>query len=194
MRWCVFCGSQRGRNPAYAQAANAFGMLAAARGVGLVYGGGHVGLMGEVADAALRNGGEVIGVIPRALEAREIAQEGLTELHVVETMHERKALMASLSDAFVVLPGGFGTFDEYCEMLTWAQLGIQEKPIVLVNIDGYFDPFLAMVARMVDDGFVSVKNRELVHVVTDVAAVPDALAERMHPEHLDTARRRPEHR
>jgi uncharacterized protein (TIGR00730 family) len=183
MRWCVFCGSRRGSNPAYAQAANELGVLAAVTGVGLVYGGGHVGLMGDVADAALRSGGTVIGVIPRALEAREIAQEGLTELHVVETMHERKALMAQLSDAFVVLPGGYGTFDEYCEMLTWAQLGIQNKPIVLVNVAGYFDPFLAMVARMVDDGFVTEENRELVHVVTDVAAVPDALAERMHPQH-----------
>ncbi len=156
-------------------------MLCATSGITLVYGGATVGLMGIAADATMRTGGEVIGVIPRALEEREVAHAGLTELRVVASMHERKKLMADLSDAFVVLPGGYGTFDEYCEMLTWSQLGIHDKPIVLVNVAGYFDPFLAMVERMVDDGFVSREKHALVHVVEDIGALSDALANR--PQH-----------
>ncbi len=179
MRWCVFCGSQRGRNPAYERAARDLGALCAERGVTVVYGGGNIGLMGDVADATLAAGGAVIGVIPRALDEREVAHSGLTELHVVASMHERKKLMADLSDAFIVLPGGYGTFDEYCEMLTWAQLHIQAKPIVVVNVAGYFDPFLAMVDRMVAEGFVSAANRALVHVVETIAELPAAIASRM---------------
>src|SRR5262245_44281190 len=123
-RLCVFCGSSSGARPVYAEAAQAFGCLVASRGLGLVFGGGHVGLMGVIADAVLAAGGEVIGVIPHSLVARELGHGGLTELHVVETMHQRKALMADLSDGFVALPGGYGTLDELFEILTWAQLGI----------------------------------------------------------------------
>src|SRR4051812_49148308 len=144
MRVCVFCGSNPGARPEYAAAARAVGRALAERGRGLVYGGGNVGLMGVCADAALAAGGEVIGVIPDALQTAEVAHGGLTRLHVVRTMHERKALMADLSDAFAALPGGFGTLDELFEILTWAQLGIHAKPVAILNVAGFFDPLLAM--------------------------------------------------
>src|SRR5262245_12742237 len=139
-RVCVFCGSSAGNRPEYADAARHLGAALARRGLGLVYGGGHVGLMGVVADAVLRAGGEVIGVIPQALVERELAQAGLTRLEVVDTMHQRKARMADLADAFVALPGGFGTCDELFEILTWSQLGLHARPVGLLNVAGFFDP------------------------------------------------------
>ncbi len=166
-RVCVFCGSSLGSDPAFAEAARGLGALLAREGIGLVYGGARVGLMGTIADAALSGGGEVIGVLPRALQERELAHEGLTQLHVVGSMHERKALMADLSDAFVALPGGFGTLDEFCEVLTWAQLGIHDKPCGLVNIGGYFDGLLAQVATSVAGGLTRPEHRDLVLVSAD---------------------------
>ena len=175
---CVFCGAATGNDPIYARAAGALGRTLAARSIELVTGGGKVGLMGVVADAALESGGRVIGVIPRGLEEREVAHRGLTELHVVETLHERKALMHELSDAFVALPGGFGTLDELAEAVTWAQLGIHEKPIGLLDVAGYFGHFLAHVDSAVASGFVSSAHRDLLAVDADVAALLDELRER----------------
>ena len=165
MRICLFCGSNVGNRAVYAQAAVAFGAAVAARRIGLVYGGGSVGLMRIAAEAALAAGGEVTGVITEQLMMREVGHPGLAALHVVPTMHERKALMAALSDAFVALPGGFGTFDELCEMATWDQLGIHRKPLVVVNIDGYFDHFLAQIDRGVADGFLKPEHRAMLAVV-----------------------------
>jgi uncharacterized protein (TIGR00730 family) len=170
---CVFCGSAAGANPAYAGAARELGRGLAARGLGLVYGGGRVGLMGEVATAALAAGGEVLGVIPHALAHKEIALTECTELVVVDTMHARKALMADRSDAFVALPGGFGTCDELFEILTWAQLGIHSKPVALLNVNGFFTPLLAWLDRVVSEGLLKPKHRELV-LVAD--AVPGLFA------------------
>ena len=170
-RVCLFCGSNVGARPAYADAARALGRTLAEERVALVYGGGSVGLMHEAAEASLAADGDVIGVITEALMAREVGHRGLTALHVVRTMHERKAMMASLADAFVALPGGYGTFDELCEMLTWDQLGIHEKPAVLVNIDGYFDGFLAQLERAVADRLLKPEHRALLSVVTTVADV-----------------------
>ena len=154
-RICIFCGSNAGRDPGHARIAAGAARAIVAAGYGIVYGGGRVGLMGIVADAALEAGGEVVGVIPRSLARAEVAHGALTKLHVVETMHQRKALMAELSDAFVALPGGFGTMDEFCEMLTWRQLRIHDKPIALLNPGGFYDPLLALFARMLDEGFLS---------------------------------------
>ncbi len=176
MRICLFCGSNAGTRPAYAAAAEAFGRGLAARGDTLVYGGGSVGLMRIAAEAALAAGGPVIGVITEQLMVREVGHPGLTELAVVPTMHERKALMAQYADAFVALPGGFGTFDELCEMATWNQLGIHAKPMVLVNVDGYFDGFLVQVDRGVADGFLKPEHRAMLAVVTAVDDVFPALA------------------
>jgi uncharacterized protein (TIGR00730 family) len=167
-RICLFCGANTGTRPAYALAARRLGELVAAERVALVYGGGSVGLMNEAAEAALAAGGEVIGVITRELMAREVGHAGLTRMHVVETMHERKALMASLADAFVALPGGFGTLDELCEMLTWDQLGIHEKPVVLVNVGGFFDGFLAQLERAVADRLLTPANRAMLGVAPTV--------------------------
>lgn len=153
-RLCVFCGSRVGCRPSYSQAARDLAHETVARGIGLVYGGGRVGLMGVLADAALEAGGEVIGVIPRALSGSEIAHAGLTQLHVVSSMHERKALMSDLADGFVALPGGFGTLDELCEVLTWGQLGIHCKPAGLLNVERFFDPLLEQFALAVRDGFL----------------------------------------
>lgn len=161
-RVCVFCGSSRGDNPAFADAAAAMGATLAERGLGLVYGGGNVGLMGAVADAALGAGGEVVGVIPEALEEKELAHREVTELRVVRSMHERKAMMAELADGFVALPGGFGTFEEFCEILTWAQLGIHRKPAGILNVAGYYDPLLAMFDSAVENRLLSPANRSLV--------------------------------
>jgi uncharacterized protein (TIGR00730 family) len=173
-RVCVFCGANVGTRPSYVAAARTLGELFAASGIGLVYGGGSVGLMNVAADAALAGGGVVIGVITRELMEREVGHAGLTELHVVETMHERKALMSSISDAFVALPGGYGTFDELCEMLTWNQLGIHAKPVVAVNLDGYFDGFLAQLERAVEDRLLTPANRAMLVVADDVAGALDA--------------------
>ena len=154
MRLCVFCGSSSGRSPAYAAAARAVGELFARRRIGLVYGGGNVGLMGIVADAARAAGGEVIGVIPRPLVDRELAHAGLTELHVVGSMHERKQRMHDLADGFVALPGGFGTLDELFEALTWAILGVHQKPCGLLDVDGFWAPLLRLVEQQVAEEFV----------------------------------------
>jgi uncharacterized protein (TIGR00730 family) len=174
-RICVFCGSSAGSRPAYAEAARELGRTLAQRGIGVVFGGGKVGLMGVLADAALAAGGEAIGVIPEALEAREIAHAGLTRLHVVRSMHERKTLMADLADAFIALPGGFGTFEEFFEAVTWTQLGIHGKPCGLLNVDGYYDALLGQLDRAVGDGFIHRHNRLL---VLDSASIP-ALLERL---------------
>lgn len=175
-RVCLFCGSNVGARPAYAQAAVAFGRAIAERRMGLVYGGGSVGLMRIAAEAALEAGGEVIGVITEQLMVREVGHPGLSALHVVPTMHERKALMAKLSDAFVALPGGFGTFDELCEMATWDQLGIHRKPLVVVNIEGYFDHFLAQIDRGVEDAFLKPEHRTMLAAVRTVDEAFGAIA------------------
>jgi hypothetical protein len=160
-RVCVFCGSNVGGRPEYAAAARQLGTVLARRGLGLVYGGGSVGLMGVLADAALAAGGEVIGVIPRALATKEIAHHGLTGLEVVPSMHARKARMAELADAFVALPGGFGTLEELLEMVTWAQLGLHVKPIGVLSVNGYFDGLLALVEHAIAERFVHPGHREL---------------------------------
>ncbi|HWP34589.1 MAG TPA: TIGR00730 family Rossman fold protein [Thermodesulfobacteriota bacterium] len=170
---CVFCGSMPGASPVYGEAIEAFGTELARRGLRLVYGGGRVGLMGRLADAVLRGGGEVLGVIPAGLLEREIGHGGVTELRVVTTMHERKAVMFEQSDAFVVFPGGYGTLDETFEITTWKQLGLHAKPIVLVNVARAFDPLVALLDRLLADGFIRPAHRDLVHVVTDV---PSAFA------------------
>jgi uncharacterized protein (TIGR00730 family) len=174
-RVCLFCGSNVGLRAAYRQAAAQFGRALAARGVTLVYGGGSVGLMKVAAEAALEAGGSVIGVITEQLMVREVGHPGLTELVVLPTMHERKARMAALADAFVALPGGFGTFDEFCEMATWDQLGIHVKPLVMLNVEGYFDGFLAQIDRGVADGFLKPEHRAMVEIVSRVEDIFDAL-------------------
>ncbi len=173
---CVFCGSSSGVNPAYAAAAREMGAAVAARGLSLVYGGGRVGLMGEVATAALAAGGAVVGVIPHALAAKEIALAEATELVVVDTMHQRKALMADRSDAFAALPGGFGTAEELFEILTWSQLGIHRKPVGLLNVNGFFTPLLAWLDHVVREGLLKPKHRELVLVADTVGDLLDRLA------------------
>ncbi len=175
MRLCVFCGSSKGTRPLFAEAARNLGEQMAARGLGLVYGGGHIGLMGVLADAVLAGGGEAAGVIPRALVERELAHKHLTALHVVDTMHQRKALMADLADAFAALPGGFGTGDELFEILTWAQLGLHARPIGLLNVVGFFDPLLAWIDRTVEEGFLRAEHRRLLLVRDDPASLLDAL-------------------
>jgi uncharacterized protein (TIGR00730 family) len=164
---CVFCGSRGGGRPVYAEAARWLGTALVARGMDLVYGGGHVGLMGVVADAVLAAGGRAAGVIVQSLVDRELAHTGLTELLVVETMHQRKALMAERADAFIALPGGYGTGDELFEILTWAQLGFHARPIGLLNTAGYFDPLLAWLDHMVREDFLRPNHRELVLVADD---------------------------
>jgi uncharacterized protein (TIGR00730 family) len=168
---CVFCGSQSGSDPGYTQAARGVGRLLAVRGIRLVYGGGHVGMMGAIAEAALQAGGEVIGVIPEGLRRRELAHEALTQLVVTHTMHERKQRMADLSDGFIALPGGFGTFEEFCEIVTWAQLGLHEKPCGLLNLRGYYDPMLAMFDRALQEGFLKPAYRSLVLTHVEPAAL-----------------------
>jgi uncharacterized protein (TIGR00730 family) len=175
LRICVFCGSRSGTDPAYVHAATAVGTSLARRGIGVVYGGGRVGCMGAVADAALAAGGEVIGIIPEALVAREVAHPGLTALHVVSTMHERKALMADLSNAFLTLPGGFGTLEELFEVVTWRQLGIHAKPIALLDVAGYFDPLLDFCDRSVTSDFVNAKDRANLISGTDIEILIDRL-------------------
>ncbi len=158
---CVFCGSSAGVRPEYREAATALGTFLGGQGIDLVYGGASVGLMGAVADAALGAGGRVIGVIPRRLVDRELAHPGLSRLHVTESMHERKALMNELSDAFAALPGGFGTLEELAEVTTWAQLGLHRKPIGLLNVAGFYDLLLEFADRMVSDGFLPPEHRRL---------------------------------
>jgi uncharacterized protein (TIGR00730 family) len=172
---CVFCGASAGNDESYARIARDAAQAIVRAGYGLVYGGGRIGLMGVLADAALAAGGEVIGVIPRALSHSEIAHPGITRLHVVESMHERKALMANLSSAFVALPGGYGTMDEFCEILTWRQLRIHNKPIGLLNAEGFYDPLIALFDEMTGKGFVSANSRGLFVA----AATMDELLERL---------------
>lgn len=179
-RICVFCGSSVGARPAYATIARELGRTLAQRGLGVVFGGGKVGLMGVLADAALAAGGEVIGVIPEALVAREIGHNALTKLHVVRSMHARKTLMADLASAFIALPGGYGTFEEFFEAVTWTQLGIHQKPCGLLNVDGYYDALLALLERAVADGFVREANRSLVLHAPDVPTLLAKL-EAFHP-------------
>ena len=167
-KWvCVFCASAAGASPDYLNAAQSLGRLIAQRGYGLLYGGAIVGAMGAVADGALAAGGDVVGVIPEVIQEREIEHRGLTELHVVGTMHERKAMLASRADAFVALPGGYGTMDELIEVVTWAQLRIHAKPCVLVNLRGYYDGLLRFLDHAVAEGFVLAENRGLVQVARD---------------------------
>lgn len=168
---CVFCGSSSGNHPAYTEAARSLGETLARAGITLVYGGGHVGLMGVVADATLGAGGEAIGVIPRSLVEREISHNGLTDLHVVGSMHERKAMMSELSEGFIALPGGTGTMEEFFEVLTWAQLGEHGKPCGLLNVAGYYDPLLNFFDRMVQERFLSDTNRSIVLVDTEPTAL-----------------------
>jgi len=173
---CVFCGSASGRRPAYARAARAFGSALAERGLGLVYGGGSIGLMGVVADAAMEGGVPVVGVIPRALFRREIAHHGITRLEVVPSMHARKARMARLSDAFVALPGGIGTLEELFEVLTWGYLGIHAKPTGLLDVGGYWRPLIRLLDHAVDEGFLRPAHRKLVVVDRSPARLLERLA------------------
>ncbi len=161
-RVCVFCGSSSGIRPSYTSAAKSVGRCLAANGISIVYGGGRTGLMGTLADAAIEAGGEVIGIIPRHLRQREVAHEGLTELRVVGSMHERKAMMAELADAFLALPGGFGTFEEFCEIITWTQLGLHRKPCGILNVDGYYDHLLALFDHAVAEQFLRPLDRSIV--------------------------------
>jgi uncharacterized protein (TIGR00730 family) len=177
-RVCVFCGASSGRLPAYADGARRLGSALAGRRVGLVYGGGRVGLMGAVADAALAGGGEVVGVIPQELVDRELAHGGLSELRVVDSLHERKALMAELADGFVALPGGFGTLDELLEQLTWSQLGLHAKPIGLLDVEEYWRPLIELARHATEEGFVRESDLGSIAVGTDPEALLDRL-ERM---------------
>lgn len=170
-RVCVFCGSSDGASPKYLEAARHTGRVIAERGLGLVYGGASIGTMGAVADAALEAGGEVIGVIPKVIAEHEVAHGGLTKLHVVEGMHERKALMTALSDRFLVLPGGLGTLDELFEAMTWRWLGIHDNPIGLLDVDGYWAPLIAALDRFVDEGFVRAAQRDRLRVDSAVEAL-----------------------
>jgi uncharacterized protein (TIGR00730 family) len=176
-RICVFCGSSPGSRPEYGDAAEEIGNELVRRNIGLVYGGGNVGLMGRVADAVLKAGGEAQGVIPENLMAREIGHKGLTKLHVVRSMHERKALMADLSNAFVALPGGFGTLEEFCEVLTWSQLGLHAKPCGILNVPGYYSPLLAMFDHAVEERFLKPENRAFVLARESPADLLQALEE-----------------
>ncbi len=174
-RVCVFCGSKPGARDAYLEAARELGAALVERGYGLVYGGASVGLMGAIADEVLARGGEVIGVIPEALVSRELSHRGLTELHVVGTMHERKALMAAKSDAFIAMPGGFGTFEELFEVVTWGQLGIHRKAVGLLDVEGYYDPLLALVERGVAEGFIPESHQALLCLEPDPRRLLDRL-------------------
>ena len=175
-RICVYCGSSPGPDPAYREAAEAFGRTLAERDLGLVFGGGHVGLMGAVADATLAAGGGAYGVIPEALEERELTHQGLTDLDVVGSMHARKERMAQLADGFVALPGGFGTLEELMEVLTWAQLGFHRKPCGVLNVAGYYDSLAAFFDSQVEAGFVEPDHREMLIVTDDADALLDRFA------------------
>lgn len=179
---CVFCGSSVGKSPAFADAARRLGAEISHRKLRLVYGGGKVGLMGDVAASVLENGGEVVGVIPESLVEKEIGHEGLTELKVVGSMHERKKHMADLSDGFLALPGGYGTFEEFLEVLSWSQLSIHEKPCALLNIEGFFDPLLELFDKAVESGFVHPDHRSLVLSETESKPLLEAMERYRPPE------------
>jgi uncharacterized protein (TIGR00730 family) len=168
---CVYCGSSSGVSPRYAEQARAMGAALAGRGIALVYGGGKVGLMGAIADEVLRCGGQVTGVIPQALMDKEVGHQGLTQLHVVKNMHERKAMMADLSDGFIAMPGGVGTLEELFEVFTWAQLRFHDKPIGILNTDGYYDALLGFVSHMVEQGFVRAEQAKLLMSAPDPQAL-----------------------
>jgi len=172
---CVFCGSRTGGLLEYTEAARQLGHLLAQQGVRLIYGGGNIGLMGVVADAVLEASGEAIGVIPQALAEKEVAHHGLTQLHVVSSMHERKAMMANLADGFIALPGGYGTFEEFCEIITWYQLGIHRKACGLLNIAGYYDPLLSQFDLGVREGFISDSHREMIIAETQPQPLLDKI-------------------
>jgi uncharacterized protein (TIGR00730 family) len=176
-RICVYCGSSPGRLPAYREAADRLGRVLAERRIGLVYGGASVGVMGAVADAVLEEGGEAIGVIPRSLATKEVAHHGLDELIVVDSMHQRKAKMAELSDGFVALPGGWGTIEEIFEMLTWAQLGFHEKPCGLLNVAAYFDPLFTFLERAIEQRFVKEDHRPMMMMDSNPAALLDRFSD-----------------
>ena len=178
---CVFTGSNSGTKTEYAQAARDMGRVLAERGMRLIYGGGCVGLMGVLAEELLGAGGEVIGVIPESLVAKEVAHHGVTELKVVKTMHERKALMADLSDGFVAMPGGFGTLDEFFEIVTWAQLGLHRKPCGLFNVHGYFHPLLGFLAHAVQEGFVRREHHAMITVADSAGALLDLMEKHQPP-------------
>jgi uncharacterized protein (TIGR00730 family) len=180
-RVCVFCGSSAGNRPEYREAAGSLARELTGRNIDLVYGGGCVGLMGIIADAVLAAGGHVIGVIPQALVARELAHASLSDLRIVNSMHERKGMMAELSDAFIAMPGGFGTFEEFCEVVTWTQLGLHRKRCGLLNVAGFYDPLLELFERAVGDGFINRSNRELVVSENDSARLLDKLAQPLDP-------------
>jgi uncharacterized protein (TIGR00730 family) len=172
---CVFCGSQSGEARAYVQAARDLGALLASEGLTVIYGGGHVGMMGALADSALAAGGKVIGVIPEHLMRPEVAHQGLTELQIVDSMHTRKRAMAERADAFIVLPGGYGTFEEMFEMVTWLQLRLHAKPVGLINVAGYFDHLLAFLRHAATQGFIRPQHRSLLGVASTAAALLDDL-------------------
>lgn len=173
---CIFTGSSSGKSPRYLEAAQGLGQTIAKRGMGVVYGGATIGLMGAVADACLEGGGEVVGVIPKALASLEVAHTGLTELHIVGSMHERKALMAERSDGFIALPGGLGTLDELFEIWTWAQLGEHQKPVALLNVEGFFEPLLAYLDHVVEEGFIKPDHRAMLIVANTASEALDAMA------------------
>ena len=175
-RICVFCGSSLGSRAEYAEAAVMLGGLLARKKIGLVYGGGNVGLMGVIADAVLEAGGEVIGVIPHSLAQREIEHQGLTQLHVVDSMHTRKAMMADLADAFIAMPGGVGTFEEFFEAVTWTQLGLHRKPCGLLNVAGFYTPLAAFIDQAVSEGFIKPVHRASIVVDDDAERLLDTLA------------------
>jgi uncharacterized protein (TIGR00730 family) len=181
---CVFCGSSTGQRPVYAEAATQFGQELARSGIALIFGGGRVGLMGILADSVLGAGGKAVGVMPRALVEKEIAFTGLTELHVTESMHQRKAMMADLADAFVLLPGGYGSWEEFCEALTWLQLGIHQKPCAILNVGGYYDPLLALTAHSVSEGFVRQAHAEMVIVENNPERLLSRLATASTPSEI----------
>jgi uncharacterized protein (TIGR00730 family) len=187
---CVYCGSARGRSPGYVAAAQELGQALGERRIRLIYGGARIGIMGEVADATMRHGGEVVGIIPEHLQSSEVGHSGITELKVVDTMHTRKKLMFDMSDAFAVLPGGFGTLDELFEIITWRMLGLHHKPVVIVNIDGYWDGFQTLIDRVIDEGFARPTTRQHFSVVNsvgrlfDILAQPDDTGGTEHPERI----------
>ncbi len=179
---CVFCGSNIGNDPQFSSSAQDLGHRLAESGIRLVFGGGHIGLMGVVADAVLAKDGDVTGVIPASLEERELAHPGVKEMHIVESMHIRKALMAELSDAFVALPGGLGTFEELCEIMTWAQLGFHQKPIIILNVNEYYSSLLNLIDHGIEKEFMSQKHRELFHVAESVDDLMQILKNRIQPD------------
>ena len=187
---CVYCGSARGRSQRYVAAAKELGEAMAERQIRLVYGGARIGMMGEVADAVMKNGGEVIGVIPEHLQTTEVGHSGITELKVVESMHVRKKLMFDLSDGFAVLPGGYGTLDELFEIVTWRMLKLHDKPVVVLNIDGYWDPFQELIDHLIDQGFARPDSRQYFSVVNSVGRMFDLLEQpadiqvEEHPERI----------